>query len=98
MCLTTYHLLCDIDIGLSKGFWQKLLSKCVHCGWVDSYKRYHTWNTRAQGKTQTASLSRGQKGQLQEDGVSIKNPTSLILTLQTYGSVTTVPNLVLSTG
>lgn len=40
--LTTYHLLCDIDIGLSEGFWQKLLPQCVHCGWVHSHKRHHT--------------------------------------------------------
>lgn len=55
--LTTYHLLCDIDIGLSEGFWQKLLPKCVDCGRVDGYKRYHTWNTTTRVKGQTASLS-----------------------------------------
>jgi hypothetical protein len=37
-----HHLLCDIDIGLSEGFWQKLLSKCVHCGTVDGDKGRHT--------------------------------------------------------
>lgn len=41
-----YHLLRDVDVGLSKGLWQELLPERVHCGGVDSNQGHHACNAR----------------------------------------------------
>lgn len=41
-----YHLLRDVDVGLSKGLWQELLPERVHCGGVDGNQGHHTCNAR----------------------------------------------------
>lgn len=41
-----YHLLSDVDVGLSKGLWQELLPERVHCGGVDGNQGHHACNAR----------------------------------------------------
>lgn len=42
-----YHLLSDVDVGLSKGLWQELLPERVHCGGVDGNQGHHACNQEA---------------------------------------------------
>lgn len=42
----SYHLLSDVDVGLSKGLWQELLPERVHCGGVDGNQGHHACNAR----------------------------------------------------
>lgn len=42
-----YHLLSNVDVGLSKGLWQELLPERVHCRGVDGNQGHHACNARA---------------------------------------------------